>query len=149
MKNVLVFAVAGILSSMNGSAAGLEGGNSIRDVEVQGKVICIDESRDEIPCSDASTRFGFLTRSKERYFFMTDDYRAKMFRDGRVRERQLVVKGRLRPQNQIEITKVWSVKNGQRFDIFYFCAVCNIKAHVGGLCWCCQEDFELREEPIK
>jgi hypothetical protein len=149
MRKAMVLAVAWVLISMTGSAASLEGGNSIRDVEVQGKVICIDESRHEIPCSDAPTRFGFLTRSEERYFFMTDDYRARMFQDGRVRERELVVKGLLRPQNQIEITKVWSVKDGKRFDIYYFCAVCNIKAHVGGLCWCCQEDFELREEPVE
>ena len=132
----------------SGSMAGIEGGASAKDVEVQGKVICIDEARGEIPCSGESTRFGFSALGGKRYFFMPDDVRAEMFRDHRVRERELVVKGRIRPQNQIEIIKVWSVKNGQRFDIHYFCAVCNIKTHVGGPCWCCQQDFELREDPI-
>ena len=149
MRNAVLCLFAGILINMSGGVSGSQGGDSPRDVEVQGRVICIDESREEIPCSDESTRFGFLTRSDERYFFMTSDSRAKMFQDPRVRERELVVKGRLRPHNQIEITKVWSVKSGQRLDIYYFCAVCNIKTHVGGLCWCCQEDFELREEPIE
>jgi hypothetical protein len=149
MRIAVLCVFAGILVILSGSAFGIQGGDSPRDVEVQGRVTCIDESREEIPCSEESTRFGFLTLTHEWYFFMTTDSRAKMFQDPRVRERELVVKGRLRPQSQIEITKVWSVKNGQRLDIYYFCAVCNIKAHVGGLCWCCQEDFELREEPIE
>ncbi len=132
----------------SGSAAGIKGESPAQGVEVQGKVICIDEVRDEIPCTDESMNFGFSALGGKRYFFMPDDVRAEMFRDHRVRERELVIKGWVRPQSQIEITKVWSVKDGQRFDIHYFCSVCNIKAPVGGLCWCCQQDFELREQPI-
>jgi len=133
----------------SGSAVGAKNESPAQAVEVQGKVICVNEARDEVPCTGESINFGFSALNGERYFFMPDDVRAKMFQDHRVRERDLVIKGWARSQKQIEITKVWSVKDGKRFDIHYFCAVCNIKAHVGGLCWCCQEDFELREELVE
>ena len=148
MRKALLSAAVGILLITSGSATGSGEENPVRNVEVQGKVICIDEARDEVPCADESMTFGFSALGGKRYFFMPDDVRAKMFQDQRVRERELVIKGWVRSRDQIEITKVWSVKNGQRFDIHYFCAVCNIKAHVGGLWWCFQADFELREAPI-
>lgn len=148
MRRTGLLSLSAMLVSLGGFSAGSEEREEMQDIEIQGRIACVDEARRETPCSEESTLFALATLDGKRYFFMPEDVRAGIFRDPRIRERELVVRGRLRPRDQIEITKVWSVHNGQRFDIYYFCSVCNIKAHVGGLCWCCQQDFELREEPL-
>jgi len=57
--------------------------------------------------------------------------------------------GWLGEKNVIQITKVYSVKGGQLYNIYYYCPICNIKAYAGGPCWCCQQEFEFHEEPVK
>lgn len=125
-----------------------------REVTVRGRVLCLDAAGAHLsgacdPASSAVHHFGLETRDGKVYAFLREDTRAQIFTDPRVFRRELEVKGWARPgdESTLEITKVFSVIDGRLHDVYYFCAVCNITSHTPGLCWCCREEFELKEEP--
>jgi hypothetical protein len=115
---------------------------------VRGRIICLDGSGQVETCTDGSTRYA-IRNDTDTFYFLPEDHKARIFQDSRVREREIEVTGWLRDANQLEIIRVYSVKQGKRFEIQYFCSVCNIKAFVGGVCWCCQDEFEFREVPVE
>lgn len=119
-----------------------------KEVVVRGSVVCVDESGSEISCHGDDRLFALRTADGNQLFLLPEDPNSRMFEDERLRQREVEIRGWPRGKNRLEIIKVHSVKDGQLFDIHYFCSVCNIKAFVGGLCWCCQEEFEFREVSV-
>jgi hypothetical protein len=118
-----------------------------KDVQIRGTILCLDESQIPSTCTGQTDLYG-IRSGDQILFFMPEDKKAQIFRDSRVRDREIEVHGWLRDVDKIEIIRVFSVKQGRLFEIQYFCGVCNITAFVGGKCWCCQEEFEFREVPI-
>lgn len=115
---------------------------------VRGRVACINEDRQEIPCGEAPSHFVLNAEDGHQYYFLERDSKRKMFLDSRVRERLLEIKSWKRSAEEIEIIKVYSVRDGQIYNLYYYCPVCSITAFVGGICWCCQDEFEFHEEPL-
>jgi len=117
----------------------------------RGHIVCLDAlGRDEqsFPgCNEASHNFAFETKSGKLYKFLPTDPMTPVFTDSRVRRRELQISARLHSDDQLEIIKVQSVKEGKLYDVFYFCEVCNITAYVPGLCPCCRAELEFRETP--
>ena len=120
------------------------------EVTVRGRTVCLDSSgkpsSDEKSC-DLANGFAFRAQNETLYRFSPTDKRVEMLTDARVRSQELEIEGWLCEENEIEIIKLYSVHDGELYDIFYRCDVCNITAHTPGPCWCCYEDFELRETP--
>lgn len=139
----------GLLVAAFFTPSALAGPDPAREVTVRGRIVCVDEARKEIPCPPANPRFALRTNRGEHYYFLSQDPKSKMFIDPRVRSRELEVKAWERADREVEIIKVFSIQEGRRFDLHYFCETCNIRAYAGGPCWCCQEDFELRETPLQ
>ena len=119
-----------------------------KEVVVRGSVVCVNASGSEISCHGDDRLFALRTADGSQFFFLSEDPNSRMFEDERLHQRELEVRGWLRGEDRLEIIKVHSVKNDKLFDIYYFCSTCNIKAFVGGLCWCCQEQFEFREVSV-
>jgi hypothetical protein len=71
-----------------------------------------------------------------------------MFQDSRVREKLLEIRAWDRGGSRLELVRVYSTKDGKLFDLHYYCSVCSIRSYAGGPCWCCQQEFELRETPL-
>ena len=124
-------------------------GEAEREVLVSGRVVCVDETGSEVPCHSDDRLFALKAADGRRHLFIPEDSNSRIFEDKRLHARELQVRAWNRGQNRLEIIKVYSIKNGQLFTIHYFCSTCNIKAFVGGLCWCCQEEFEFRETPVR
>ena len=120
-----------------------------REITIEGRIQCVGANRNAVPCAGDIQDFALLTDAGARYFFTRKDPRSKIFQDARVRERRLRVLGWPGENNLVEITKVYSVKGGQLYDIFYYCPICSITAYAGGPCWCCQEEFEFHETPVR
>jgi hypothetical protein len=116
--------------------------------EQRGRIICLDDSGERQACGPAQSRFGLESKSGQVERFLPTDSLAGMFRDPRVRERELLVRGRLRPDGALEIIKVYSIKNGNLHDLSYFCELCNITAYEPGPCPCCRKEMELRETRV-
>ncbi len=123
-----------------------------KEITVRGRTICLDASgkpsSDEASC-DVANGFAFRAQDETLYRFSSTDKRVEMLTDPRVRSRELEIEAWLREENELEIIKLYSVHDGELYDIYYRCDVCNITAHTPGPCWCCWQDFELRETPRK
>jgi hypothetical protein len=114
-------------------------------VELRGRAVCLEVSGDRQPCGGDSERFALETADGALHAFPPGDLLAAIFKDARVRERELAVRARPRPDGTAEIIKVYSVKHGQLHDMYYYCEVCAITAYAPGLCPCCRREMELRE----
>ncbi len=117
-------------------------------VELRGRVVCLGEGGALAPCAGASQHFALETAGGGRYVFRSGDLLAAMFVDDRVRERELVVRARRTPSDEIETIKVRSIRNGRLHDLDYFCEICNIVAYAPGPCVCCGRPTVLRETPV-
>jgi hypothetical protein len=74
----------------------------------------------------------------------------EMFKDPRVLERSLQISGRLRADGVIEIARVQSIKKeGNVFDLYYYCDICNITTNAMGPCPCCRKELLFMETPAK
>ena len=47
--------------------------------------------------------------------------------------------------DQLEVQKMFTIKDGHRHDVTYYCEICHIVSHRPGRCMCCQEHVELQE----
>lgn len=123
-----------------------------KQVTVQGRVICLDSANRPVSsaadCAGAEVRFGLKNSVGALYLFSWQDPFTKMFLDPQVRERELQIAGRVHSGMTLEIISIHSIVSRKLYDIFYYCDVCSIKAFEPGLCYCCQNDFELRETPV-
>ena len=119
------------------------GGEDAPLVILRGRINCVDQS-----CDSASRAFEFAATGGKLYTFVEGDELALIFRDARVRSRELQITARLRAQDRLEIIKVKSIVNGQLHDLYYFCEVCNITAYGPGPCPCCRNELEFFEKPL-
>jgi hypothetical protein len=117
-------------------------------VVLQGRIVCLDESDTETTCGSTTQSYALKTEDSQLFRFAQDDSAVGIFDDARVRARKLQIEAWVGEKGRLELIKVYAIHDGRLFDIYYFCQTCNIKAFVGGLCWCCQEDFEFRETPV-
>ena len=51
--------------------------------------------------------------------------------------------------DKFEVRKLFTIKDGKRFNVTYYCEICHIVSYRPGRCMCCQEDVELREIPAE
>lgn len=118
-----------------------------KEVKIRGSVFCLDKVGQPLSdCTGHSGPFGLETGDGSLYVFFSEDPKAAMFRDPRVREKEIEVSGWLR-EEQLEINKLRALRDGELVEIFFRCDVCNITAFSPGPCWCCRQEFELRERP--
>ena len=68
-------------------------------------------------------------------------------RDPRLAGREWEFEGSLAAAGRFEIRKLFTIKNGRRHRVTYYCEICHIYTHEPGRCMCCQEETELREIP--
>lgn len=116
---------------------------------VRGRILCVDSESRESECSEDSRDFVFQAVDGRRFVLSSEDEMTRMFQDPRVRERQLQLRLWVGESGQVAVTRVYAVRDGELWDIYYFCSVCNIRSASGGPCWCCQEEFEFVERPLE
>jgi hypothetical protein len=116
---------------------------------LEGRVICVDAQGSEVKCGADPQRFALETDGGEFYRFSPKDPLANLFKDERVRQRRFRVKVWTREDGYVDIVKIYSIKHGQLYDIYFYCPTCNIRSYEAGDCWCCHQPYELREVPVK
>jgi hypothetical protein len=124
-------------------------GVKTQQVIARGRAVCLDDNGGQSKnndCHDAH-RFGLVAVDGKVFRFLASDVMTGMFTDQRVRDRELQVTARLLQNEQLEITRIQSIKQGKLYDIFYFCHVCNITAYAPGPCPCCGAEMEFTELP--
>ncbi len=116
---------------------------------IEGRVICVDARGSETECGTDPQQFALETDDGGRYLFSPKDPLANLFKDGRVRQRRFRIKVWTREDRYVDIVKIYSIKHGQLYDIYFYCPTCNIRSYEAGDCWCCHQPYELREVPVK
>lgn len=92
---------------------------------------------------------GFKSAEGTYYTLLRTKLSEALFADPQLKERQLLLTGRVYPGTQIlDVTVMRSVRQGVVYDLYYWCDVCAIKSVIPGECMCCQEHVVLKEVPL-
>ena len=110
---------------------------------LRGRVKCLGPT-----CDTASGGFELTASTGQHYTFLEGDELALIFKDPRVRSRELQISAKLHSKDRLEIIKVKSVVSGRLHDLYYFCEVCNITAYAPGPCPCCRNELQFFEKPL-
>ena len=124
-----------------------------REMELQGKVVCLPEEMHRVYHTDLPTNhehlYGFKTTNGFYYTLLRTRLSEALFADQRLREKELLLSGNALPKSQIfDVTKMKSIRNGVVYDLYYYCDICAIKTVAPGPCVCCQAPVELVEKPL-
>jgi hypothetical protein len=124
-----------------------------QQVQMRGRVVCLAEEMHRLHQTDLPTKhahlYGFQTTDGTFYTLLRTRLSEALFVDARLREKELILKGRLLPQTQVfDVAAIRSVRNGVVCDLFYYCSVCDIESVSPDDCACCQGPVELVEKPL-
>jgi hypothetical protein len=124
-----------------------------QQVQLRGRVLCLAEEMHKLHEAPLATQhehlYGFKAEDGRYYTLLRTRFSEALFADERVREKDLLLKGRVFPKTQIlEVATILSVRNGVVHDLYYYCSVCAIAAVAPGPCECCREPGELVERPL-
>lgn len=88
------------------------------------------------------------TADGKSYTVSGDEFTRAQMADPKLNGREVELEGRFTGPGQIEASKIFTVKDGKRFKVTYWCDVCSIRTHMPGRCMCCQAQTELQELPV-
>lgn len=121
--------------------------------QFRGRVVCLAEEMHRLQKSELPTNHnhlhGFASTNGQYYTLLRTSLSEALFVDERVRGRELSLKARLLPNSQLlDVTAIRSLKEGALYDLFYYCAVCDIESVSPAPCACCQGPVDLVEKPL-
>ncbi len=91
--------------------------------------------------------FGFVAEDGSRHRVSGDEFSVGQLFDPRLAGRLWELEGTYKPGGTLRIHRLFTVKDGKRFRVAYYCVICNIYQHEPGRCMCCQDETELQEIP--
>ncbi len=77
-----------------------------------------------------------------------DEFTKGQMADPLLKGREMELEGRFAGETNFEASRIYTIKNGKRFKVTYWCDVCSIRTHMPGRCMCCQAPTELQELPV-
>ena len=157
LSAVLILALAAVAQSprcgQNVRAEESRNPHQVQAIEFRGRVVCLAEEMHRLYQADLPTNhehvYGFRTVDGNFYTLLRTKYSEALFVDKRLHEKELILKGRIFPNARLfDVTRMRSIRNGQVYDLYYYCSICSIKTVVPGPCMCCQGPVELTEKPM-
>ena len=118
-------------------AAALNGASVSGDQVLRGK---LRQETDKAPV--------IQTPDVKSYTVSGDDFTKAQMADSKLNGREMELEGRFTGPGHFEATKLYTVKDGKRYVITYWCDICSIRTHMPGRCMCCQVPTELQELPV-
>jgi hypothetical protein len=97
--------------------------------------------------TSADQPLAFLTAEGKKFEVVGDSISNAQLRDSLLIERDWELVGTMRPDGRFGIVKLFTIKDGKRHRVTYYCEICHIVTHEPGLCMCCQGPTELQEIP--
>jgi hypothetical protein len=84
------------------------------------------------------------------YPIVEDGVSGKLYQDARLRNRPVRLTAlRQTGTGKLQVVRVQTVKDGEVHDVDYWCEVCQISLDHPGQCYCCGDEVELRERPVR
>ena len=85
------------------------------------------------------------TADQKTYTFAGDEFTRAQMADPKLNGREMELEGRFASPGQFEAIRIFTLKDGKRHKVTYWCDVCSIRTHMPGRCMCCQAETELQE----
>jgi hypothetical protein len=135
----LALAIAPLLSAADKDKA------DVKSQFYTGKVVPLKE----VGAKDAKG-LALATDDGKVYPLIQDAGSSMFFTDKTLLRRPMRLTARLvgDPQ-QLQVFQVYSIKNGELYEVYYWCDICSIKRFEKRDCDCCGGPLELREEKVK
>ncbi len=89
----------------------------------------------------------FVTAGGERLTVWGDEFSEGQLKDPRLAGRVWDLEGLRGADGRFEIRNLFTIRDGKRHRVLYYCEVCNIHTHSPGRCMCCQDETVLQEHP--
>jgi hypothetical protein len=89
----------------------------------------------------------FAASDGRTYEVAGDSVSNAQLRDPQLIDREWELVGTPGPEGRFRIAKLYTIKDGKRYRVTYYCEICNIVTHEPGRCMCCQGPTELQEVP--
>ena len=105
----------------------------------------VEAGADGDPQKDTS--LTFVTSDGKRIPVAGDRFSTGQLLDPRLSEREWELGGKFHPDGHFEILKLFTIRQGKRNRVTYWCEICYIRSHEPGRCMCCQAETELQEIP--
>lgn len=96
-----------------------------------------------------SDAFAFESPDGERFRVTVEGDHWHILNDPQLAERLWELEGRWLADGLFAARKIFTVKDGDLYEVTYYCEICNIVSYRPGRCMCCQQDVELREIPAE
>lgn len=114
---------------------------------VTGLLVCLDGSLKETACGMAPKTLGLKAAEGRIYPLKKHENVDTLFVEKRLqtREFRLTLRKVEASVPWYELVKSQFIRGGKIYDFHYFCEVCNITTHAPGICLCCREETEYRE----
>jgi hypothetical protein len=121
---------------------------SVAAEDLRGHVVCLAEEGGNAPANHEHV-WGFKTNDGKTYTLVRAKLSEALFVDKRLRERELLLKGKVSSDGAaFETTAIHSIKSGVVYEVYYWCEICAIEAVSPEICVCCQGPVELVEKPL-
>jgi len=126
-----------------------------KTIQLDGKVVPLAEVLEKfgsrLDAEAAPHWLALVTDKGKVYPLIKDDGSRLFFADPKLQNRSMRITGRLfQDTHLLQVLSVNSVKNGQLYEVYYWCDVCSIRRNeLLKKCDCCGGPLELREEPLK
>jgi len=111
----------------------------------RGKIVFLPG--DDVEDADQSKAIRFEAESGDTFDLIVEPDNFHAIHDELLKDRLWEFEGRVREGGALEVRKMFSIKDGKRFKVTYYCEICHIVSYRPGRCMCCQEDVELQEIP--
>ena len=154
MKSVrLIIAVLGVCLACVAGTTSAE--PEAKTVQLEGKVVpmagLLEKFGSKLDAEAAPHWLALVTNDGKTYPLIKDDGSRLFFADPHLQNRTMRISGRLfQDTHLLQVLSVNSVKNGQLYEIYYWCDICSIRRNeLLKKCDCCGGPMELREEPVK
>jgi len=86
-----------------------------------------------------------ITSQEKKITLVGDEFSEGQLRDPRLAGREWEFEGKFTADASFTIYKLFTMKEGKRRRVTYYCEICHIYTHEPGLCMCCQDETELQE----
>jgi hypothetical protein len=122
---------------------------SPENLVVEGTLVCLDSGSKEVTCKSEDEALGLKTQTGQIFALEKHENVKALYTEKRLRTRKFRLTLRKKGDTSLyELVKAQLVRDGQFYDFYYFCEVCNITSHAPGPCVCCRQEPEYREEAV-
>jgi hypothetical protein len=123
------------------------------EAEFRGRVVCLPEEMHRVHKTDLPPQhehiYGLRAEDGSYYTLLRTKLSEALFMDERLREKDLLLKGKVLPKSQIlDVTIIKSIRKGVVHNLYYYCDICAIESVSPVECVCCRGPVELIEQPV-